>query len=93
MIKFSNLTRLEIYSRDDCKCTQCGDDEYFNLEIHHIIANTKLNRKLYGNLIQSKENGILCCHKCHEKHSLWDRELRSNLTKEWKPDMKSKISA
>ena len=93
MTSFSKLTRLEIYSRDNAKCTQCGEDEYFLLEIHHIICNSKLNRKLYGNLIQSKENGILCCHSCHTIHSLWDSKLRNNLKLLWKENINSKVKA
>ena len=92
MKTFSKLTRLEVYSRDNARCTQCGEDEYFLLEIHHIIANTKLNRKLYGHLIQSRDNGILCCHKCHDKHALWDGELRRQLRKEWKDEINSKTN-
>jgi 5-methylcytosine-specific restriction endonuclease McrA len=74
---FSRETREQIIQRDRFRCTQCGNSNW--LEIHHIIANTKLNRKLYGDFVQSAENGILVCKKCHDKHSLWDKELKKLL--------------
>ena len=92
MITFSNLTRIEIYKRDNGKCINCGESEYWKLEIHHIIANTKLNRKLYGNFIQSKDNGVIVCKNCHFKHSLWDRDLREKIKMYLKDKQRSKMS-
>lgn len=53
------------------------------MSIHHVVANTILNRKLYGDKIQSVENGVYVCQKCHDNHSLWDKELRKSLEKKW----------
>ena len=79
---FSKETRASILIRDRYKCVNCGSQNW--LEIHHIIANTKLNRKLYGEQIQSKENGVLVCKKCHDKHLLWDKELKRKLKLKFK---------
>ena len=76
------INRTKVLIRDRYKCVNCGSQNW--LEIHHIIANTKLNRKLYGEQIQSKENGVLVCKKCHDKHSLWDKERKKQLLKTFK---------
>ena len=82
MNNFPPEIRLYILQRDNYHCTQCNSTQY--LEIHHIIANTKLNRKLYGDKIQSARNGVLCCRNCHNKHSLWDKEMKRKLKELWK---------
>lgn len=81
MIKFPGPTRKDIYLSFEGKCGQCGRKD--NLQIHHLIHNTILNRKLFGDRIQSKENGYLCCESCHSKYSLWDRKLVKQLKDKW----------
>jgi 5-methylcytosine-specific restriction endonuclease McrA len=56
-------------------------------EIHHILANTKLNRKLYGDRIDRKENLILLCNDCHNKHSLFDKDKRKALRDKWNKEI------
>lgn len=79
--------RTKVLIRDGYKCTQCGSKDW--LEIHHIIPQTKTNRRMYGEQIDSLDNLILVCHKCHDKHSLWDKGLKKNLKKIFK--IKSKV--
>lgn len=83
---FAPGTRQEIYLKFDCKCGQCGSK--FGLQIHHLVHNTITNRKIYGDeRVQSGENGYLCCQGCHDKYSLWDRELVSNLKNKWEDEL------
>lgn len=71
---FSDYTRGVIIIRDQCRCVNCRKPA---TEIHHLIANTKLNVKLYGqDKIQSAENGVCVCKDCHNKHTLWDKKLK-----------------
>ena len=38
-----------------------------------MIANTKMNAKIYGDdILQSEDNGILLCNYCHDHHSIMD---------------------
>lgn len=53
------------------------------MEHHHLLANTKLNAKLYGDLIQSAENGVYVCQPCHIKHALWDKPLVRELKEKY----------
>lgn len=76
--------REKIFERAGYLC-RCG---YRATEIHHIIANTKLNRKLYGDNIDSEKNLIAVCKDCHNKHSLWDMEKRKELERKFKNQIK-----
>lgn len=64
---FSKLTRMAIVTRDSnqckCRCEKC--ERILFLSIHHLISNTKANRKIYGNLLQNKSNGVMLCQVCH----------------------------
>jgi hypothetical protein len=35
------------------------------LQRHHLFSNTKLNRKLYGKLIDHPRNIVYLCEQCH----------------------------
>ena len=71
---FDESTRLDIVSKYAGRCVNCRKPA---TEIHHLIANTKLNVRLYGqDKIQSAENGVCVCHQCHNKHSIWDKNLK-----------------
>jgi len=37
---------------------------------HHLFSNTKLNRKLYGKLLEYKKNVISICSVCHLNKSI-----------------------
>lgn len=84
---FKIETCISVLIKQAGKCYNCGTpniDDY-----HHIIANTKMNRKIYGEQIQSEENCVGVCRKCHSEHSFWDKQLRKKLEKDFKS--KSKI--
>jgi 5-methylcytosine-specific restriction endonuclease McrA len=44
-------------------CEQCGSKH--NVQIHHLFSNSKVNRKLYGELLDAPENLMLLCESCH----------------------------
>ncbi len=82
---FSVQTRLKIRERADwyceCRCKKCLKNE--KLSIHHIISNSKRNRKKYGNeIIQHHLNGVVLCHFCHAncKHK-WNGQREKVLRK------------
>lgn len=74
-------TRKQVIQRDRGLCVNCRKPA---TEIHHLIHNTKLNVKLYGDKIQSMENLVCVCKDCHNKYPLWDKKYRP----EWKPKTK-----
>jgi 5-methylcytosine-specific restriction endonuclease McrA len=64
---FSIYEREMVYSRAgyrcECQCEKClGND---NLQVHHRIPNTKMNRGLYGEKLQSENNAVVLCGWCH----------------------------
>ena len=83
---FIKETKIEIYKDFDGKCGHCGSTQA--LEFHHIIPNTILNRKIYGNeRIQSKENGFLICKPDHEKVNIILKEKRKALKQKWNAEI------
>jgi 5-methylcytosine-specific restriction endonuclease McrA len=79
---FDEERRKEIWIFYRRKCANCREKN--GLSIHHLVANTKPNRKKYGNeKIQSIENGILCCQGCHDNWTLWALEMRKKLQEQW----------
>lgn len=65
---FSPETKEEILQRDGHKCVcKCGKCNGVVHSIHHLISNNKTNRKIYGNLLQRKENGISMSLHCHSR--------------------------
>jgi hypothetical protein len=82
MITFSPETRKEILIERRKRCEVCGEKQ--GLTFHHIIHNTKTNRKIYGDKLQSKENCMLLCIKHHSNYSLYDRERLKQLRSQWK---------
>jgi len=44
-------------------CEICGIYTY--LQAHHKFSNTKLNRKLYGKLLDHEKNIMVLCQSCH----------------------------
>lgn len=93
MNNFSPNTRKEIYKRDHNQCTNHTNDKCkvdVGLTIHHIVHNTILNRKLYGNKnIQSAENGVVLCIQCHTNYSLipFVNKKRKELINKWEAIM------
>jgi 5-methylcytosine-specific restriction endonuclease McrA len=45
------------------KCELCGSTK--NLTMHHLFSQTKINKKLYGNLLHDKTNILILCLDCH----------------------------
>jgi hypothetical protein len=78
---FSREVRNETLIKQHFHCFCCN--EHNNLTFHHIIPNTKLFQKLYGDLIQSVLNCKAVCPKHHSNHS-WDIELKHNLMSDFK---------
>jgi len=78
---FSDDTREYIWERAHHTCELQAAKCTFTqgCSPHHIIANTKTNRRVHGNdVIQSARNGVLLCHSCHERHSYIYRGLRDD---------------
>ena len=78
---FSDETRQYIWERAghccELKAAKCTFTR--NCAPHHIIANTKTNRRVHTNeVIQSKRNGVLLCHSCHEKYYYKYKGLRDD---------------
>jgi len=82
MSTFSAETRKQIKAKSGGTCYNCRTLGY-RMEYHHLLANTKLNAKLYGDLIQSVENGVYVCQPCHIKHALWDKPLVRELKEKY----------
>lgn len=51
------------------RCQGCGENKIY-LEIHHLFSKSKVNKKLYGDLIHDKRNLILLCPGCHHNKPL-----------------------
>lgn len=66
---FPEKIRKIIFERQGYICGNSSHEKCLynkGLSIHHIIANTELNAKLYGDdFLQSAENGIVLCDWCH----------------------------
>ena len=78
---FGIETRIKIILERGKKCEVCGKTA--GLSFHHIIHNTKMNRKTYGDKIQSEENAMLLCENCHSNYSLHDRKRYNELKGKW----------
>ena len=84
---FSEETRIIIWHRDKKSCVICSGRHF--LSIHHVVPNTKMNRRLYGNeRVNSGINGTLVCQKCHDNHMFWDKQLKKNLISNWEEEIK-----
>jgi len=69
---FSKEVREYIWNRAGWTCEIRGKGCTYRrkLQVHHIIPNTKDNRKKYGNkVIQSPDNGVLVCENCHTQYA------------------------
>jgi 5-methylcytosine-specific restriction endonuclease McrA len=63
-----NLTKYNIFLRDDFTCQYCGDTD--KLTIDHIIPRSRASEfKLHSKQINSWENMTTCCAKCNNKKS------------------------
>lgn len=84
---FSRDTRERIYKKYNWQCANYKHPKCKNktgLSIHHIIHNTKMNERIYGeDKIQSEENGILLCEYCHTHFGQFN-EMRKGLEERWK---------
>jgi hypothetical protein len=82
-LTFSNETRIDIYKKFNGRCGICGTTSC--LECHHILANTKTNTRIYGERIQSADNGFLICHEHHEKVAIFEviKQRRQELKNKW----------
>ena len=59
-------------------CEMCGEVQA--AEWHHLFPQTKLNKKLYGELIHKDINIIGVCHRCHESAThMSEREVCEKL--------------
>lgn len=89
---FSEEIRKEIFRRDGEKCVNCEEKNKFLLSFHHLIHNTKVERRNYGNeRVQSAENGVTVCQQCHSNYTLWDRARVKTLRELWEPFNQSKL--
>ena len=66
-MSFDMPTREMVYARAgyrcECQCEKCLNTE--QLAVHHRISNTKVNRNLYGERLQSADNAAVLCNYCH----------------------------
>ena len=65
---FSEEVRQDIFNCQNgkCKVLNCYEDI---VDFHHKISNTKVNQKLYPNLIQGIYNIVGLCRECHINRS------------------------
>ena len=58
--------RVKLFEKQNGKCFYCGQPAN---QFAHILGQTKLNYKLYGEfVIDSEYNGVLCCSlECNKK--------------------------
>ena len=72
-MKFPERVRVDILSAYSGYCADCTNQ---TTEIHHRLANTKTNRKLFPLFIQSIFNAVPLCRECHSQRShKWKVEL------------------
>lgn len=45
------------------RCVLCGTDR--KLQRHHLFSQTKVNKRLYGDLIHHPSNIVFACADCH----------------------------
>lgn len=88
MKTFSRKTRERIYKKYNWQCANFKADNCKlreGLSIHHVVHNTKVNEKLYGDKLQNEENGVLLCQQCHNNYStiVWIEVLRQTLISLW----------
>jgi len=85
---FPEEVREYIWDKYFSQCANWKHDKCITptgLSIHHVIANTETNAKIYGDdFLQSKENGILLCDWCHRNYTLieWLYEYKLKLINE-----------
>jgi len=60
---FSDDTKLEALERAGWCCEICGNNDI--LDFHHCKSNSIMNRKKYGDNIQTLENCSVLCRKHH----------------------------
>ena len=68
-VKFTIEVREAAFERADyhceCKCEKCLGNQQIN--VHHGVSNSKMNRKVYGNeKVQSLDNAHVLCQYCHD---------------------------
>ena len=82
-----------VFLRQKKKCCNCGKE--LNLKYDrpdHIIPQTKMNIKIYGEeLIHSEQNCQIPCQHCHMIKATWSKEKQRELMKKWEPFSKSKL--
>jgi hypothetical protein len=82
---FNEKVRKRIFEKYHYVCANNNEPKCLysqGLSIHHIIANTEMNAKLYGDeFLQSDNNGLLLCNYCHDHvgEILWIQELKKSL--------------
>ncbi len=81
MITFSRKVREYMFARAGylCECRGAGCLLKKKLALHHIYPNTKVNRTLHGDKLQSTQNAEVKCEHCHTqypgKHLTWRKKL------------------
>ena len=87
---FSKEIREKVLTKFNLQCANYAHSKCQwkkGLTFHHVVSNTKVNIKLYGNnKIQSEENALPLCVWCHE-HQLqidWIQTLKKELLAKWK---------
>ena len=78
---FSREVRNAVLIKQGWKCCQC--DEYRGLTFHHIIINSKLNQRLYGELLQTRDNCRAVC-STHHQNRTWDIPIKRELQMKFK---------
>lgn len=88
-VTFSDDTRESIWDKYHHVCGNPECQDRTALSIHHIVHNTDSNKLKYGDLIQSQENGILLCYKCHSNHTSiqFIQDLQEKLLLQWELKM------
>jgi len=81
MRTFSKRVKEYIWSRAGYMCEIRGEGCLLGdqLGIHHIFHNTDENHLIYGKVLQSSWNALLCCEHCHTEYGYQFVKLRYNL--------------
>ena len=87
---FSYDVRERLFSKYNYICANFKNTEKClinkGLELHHIVHNTIVNRKLYGNdNVQSEENGMPLCKYCHDNQAqfAWIQAIEAQNKAKW----------
>lgn len=77
MVSFSGEVRAIRLAEEGYRCQKCGlHITQVTLTFHHGIENTKVNREIFGAILQSHWNCYVLCHNDHNNYAWEHATLR-----------------